>query len=453
MMGTDRLSDLEVQVGDLNLNAKPSDRLASSAILTLPFDITSQIFILFVGQWSDFHDTGSGPLLLASVCKAWRAIALDLPPIWSHIEIYPTRTRWGAEQLLQVWLPRAGDHPLDLDIRRQNSEYNMFGILAPSSMQWRSIHLVLSSLPFWVVNEIGGRTPLLERVTLIREAPASPEWLERGPRITAFRDAPRLRSASLFHVYMDRIELPWTQLTWLEWCGSELELADLIKVLSHTSQLETLFVDTSHDPFFNLLYAPGIPSIRFEHLVSLTLQGRQLKLPLLAIAAPALKHLTISSTVNHNDLPHLLPFLARSGSLSLISLEAFLAFTAISALEAAATASEVRLTRVSWPTSDLAALFTRIRLDASFLPHVQTLALEQCFSPLPYSELADMLGAREGGECARLARFRFTRPRARSCRVAKAAGAGGQWHRSRYPGTQYWLRSAEVLCIMISNQK
>jgi hypothetical protein len=93
----------------------------------LPTEITAEVFLQYVDRgliggtdpniphapaWTEPY----GPLLLASVCRAWKDIALALCPIWSTLEI---RTQANAipttQQLLECWLPRSGGHPLDVN--------------------------------------------------------------------------------------------------------------------------------------------------------------------------------------------------------------------------------------------------------------------------------------------------------------------------------------------------
>ncbi|KAJ7262985.1 hypothetical protein C8J57DRAFT_1133739, partial [Mycena rebaudengoi] len=56
-------------------------------VLTLPSDITAEIFMHYVDDpiiENDRHGAlnSYSPLLLASVCKAWRSVALSFPRLW-----------------------------------------------------------------------------------------------------------------------------------------------------------------------------------------------------------------------------------------------------------------------------------------------------------------------------------------------------------------------------------
>ncbi|KAJ7159469.1 hypothetical protein C8R46DRAFT_860080, partial [Mycena filopes] len=53
-------------------------------ILTIPVEITVEIFLQCIDRAPEISGT---PLALASVCKQWRAIALNLQPMWSRLQI------------------------------------------------------------------------------------------------------------------------------------------------------------------------------------------------------------------------------------------------------------------------------------------------------------------------------------------------------------------------------
>ncbi|KAG8957330.1 hypothetical protein FRC03_010269 [Tulasnella sp. 419] len=76
----------------------------------LPFDILREIFFLCIDS-----PHGEVPLLLSSVCRKWRAYALDCPSMWSAVRFHgggKWKFRW-QEELLQ----RSRDAPLDIDIK------------------------------------------------------------------------------------------------------------------------------------------------------------------------------------------------------------------------------------------------------------------------------------------------------------------------------------------------
>ncbi|KAJ7934899.1 hypothetical protein B0H13DRAFT_1591279, partial [Mycena leptocephala] len=111
-----RLLEIEKQEERLRVERKHLRESLDSIvypIFTLPLEITSEIFIHCVRG-----NTRHGPLLVASVCKAWRTIALTTPALWSEFhgsKFGGSMGRGNPVNLLQCWLPRAGSRPLTLE--------------------------------------------------------------------------------------------------------------------------------------------------------------------------------------------------------------------------------------------------------------------------------------------------------------------------------------------------
>ncbi|KAJ7511320.1 hypothetical protein B0H11DRAFT_1954718 [Mycena galericulata] len=87
-------------------------------ILSLPPETTAEVFIQDV---SDPEHTFAvlRPVKLASVCRAWRTIALSTPRLWTFIEVSPPRGYQRAEALLPIWISRSGVH----ETRSRQSSY------------------------------------------------------------------------------------------------------------------------------------------------------------------------------------------------------------------------------------------------------------------------------------------------------------------------------------------
>ncbi|KDR67522.1 hypothetical protein GALMADRAFT_216383 [Galerina marginata CBS 339.88] len=110
-----------------------SELLESNAkrpINQLPPEVLAEIFLKFVEddkalktfrtQLRDSNrplvskHTDADPILLGHVCSYWRAVALTTPMLWATISIlHPKKSQI---RLLQLWLERAGSHPLELSI-------------------------------------------------------------------------------------------------------------------------------------------------------------------------------------------------------------------------------------------------------------------------------------------------------------------------------------------------
>ncbi|KAJ6569331.1 hypothetical protein B0H19DRAFT_1256974 [Mycena capillaripes] len=120
-----RLAEIDGEMAELQVRL---DQLATARIpianaletivypiLTIPPEITSEIFRQYVAEYPlhlpDSYTDSCGPPLLASICGAWRHIALNLQVIWSNITIYEPLT-----ELLECCLARAGMHSLILSL-------------------------------------------------------------------------------------------------------------------------------------------------------------------------------------------------------------------------------------------------------------------------------------------------------------------------------------------------
>ncbi|KAJ7280806.1 hypothetical protein C8J57DRAFT_1124314, partial [Mycena rebaudengoi] len=88
-------------------------------VLTLPTDITSEIFVHFLPPYPE-HPPPTGPAspeFLAHICQAWREIALSTPRLWRAIELrLPTTSPTRALDLLRTWVSRSKYCPLSISL-------------------------------------------------------------------------------------------------------------------------------------------------------------------------------------------------------------------------------------------------------------------------------------------------------------------------------------------------
>ncbi|KAF8605392.1 hypothetical protein BDV93DRAFT_554762 [Ceratobasidium sp. AG-I] len=106
----------------LSKNRNQSKKLVS--INSLPAEILSQIFRFAACTCP--HQTRNVPVVkpyiypdaLAGVCSAWRKAAVNLPSLWSHIDLTISATKIdNYYQCARIWSERANNTPLDLHIR------------------------------------------------------------------------------------------------------------------------------------------------------------------------------------------------------------------------------------------------------------------------------------------------------------------------------------------------
>ncbi|KAJ7262920.1 hypothetical protein C8J57DRAFT_1630697 [Mycena rebaudengoi] len=221
-------------------------------VLDLPPEITGEIFkhyvegIPTIGRSNPCSEevrrfTGAiplvgSPMLLACVCKAWREIALSTPSIWAAVAAYATHNSslGGTENLLRCWLPRAGAHPLQLDLLGDTLSPGVFSLVAQTASRWSSLALHLGPNFLLADGEIRGHVLALRRLHILSAPPSPP--------ITTFLDAPQLQEARLERCFPASISLPWNQLLELDLDVARSSPDSVLDVLKQCTILEVLIV-------------------------------------------------------------------------------------------------------------------------------------------------------------------------------------------------------------------
>ncbi|KAJ7850868.1 hypothetical protein B0H13DRAFT_2400783 [Mycena leptocephala] len=202
-------------------------------ILSLPTEITIEIFM----RYAAFHGIGA-PLLLASVCRLWRAIAFSTGELWATI-LFRTGDFWrmrDVEKLIQIHLAHAGMVPLDLLISFPHApdvRNRVLSALTQHVLQWRSLDLILHTPSF--IDNLKRPLPSLTKLEIRVN-----RRTEGGPPITAFARTPLLREASIRELSLDEIILPWMQLTKLELRNQTFD--ECLQILAETPRLQWLYL-------------------------------------------------------------------------------------------------------------------------------------------------------------------------------------------------------------------
>ncbi|KAJ7122170.1 hypothetical protein C8R44DRAFT_876481 [Mycena epipterygia] len=203
-----RLVEIEKQVECLRVEKESLLECLDSIIypvLTLPPEITSEIFHHCIRNFA------RGPLRVASVCKAWRAVALTTPALWSQFWA-PTSLQADRNlpNLLQCWLSRARSLPLTLKYIRlgQFSHDAILAILARHSSQWKSLDLNADFQP--IVFPVDSILSSLKNLKINVH-----RWPADSPTcITAFLDAPQLRDVHLAKLSLSQISALTSRPLW-----------------------------------------------------------------------------------------------------------------------------------------------------------------------------------------------------------------------------------------------
>ncbi|KAJ7452657.1 hypothetical protein FB451DRAFT_1100777 [Mycena latifolia] len=370
-------------------------------VLTIPPEIIADVFMAYVAPSDDAtrRTRGArGPLLLAHVCSAWRAIALNLPSLWSTLKVGGQGA--GTDRLVQYSLERAGNRPLILDLTALRVQPYLAPAVTPSLEQCRALSIKLPS----AVRTDGGQGcwPILQSLTV-----AGAQHRDDDPPLTRFSGAPQLSEVMLYNLPIPTspwLSLPWEQLTRLEIGGPRMpQIPECVDLLRRTSNLESLSVVLLETRWYQMptpVRLARLHTLEFRSRYQRGESGVEETLVLLRhLTLPALKHLI--TLIPDASLSILRTFLARSAcdlhSLSLDGARSSLS-SSVSALEAISTLSNVSIPEIAWSSTDLAVFFTRLALDPDgFLPSMQTLNLERCMPAVPLAALVAMLEARWHG--------------------------------------------------------
>ncbi|KAJ7649538.1 hypothetical protein DFH06DRAFT_1208451 [Mycena polygramma] len=419
-----RLAEIDAEIGDLYARLDSlsvsrehiSDALKTIVypVLTIPSEITSDIFQHCVSDTIGIKQS----LALASVCRAWRHIALDLRSLWANLCIpISSRPLFGGRTGLDCWVMRAGCHPLNVDTTATTDDFeaptcdHLFDALGPYSTQTRTLTCSVM-LPH--TNHTDARIPLLRALNIDLCSTMGVTW-----QIQSFAEAPNLREVSLstsMCISMpEHMELPWRQLTHLTCSGWYIGMCT--EIISLTPHLETFACLNRDEPCY---LQPT--SVRLDHLHTLQALDHAECNILDYLNLSSLRSLSLLYSVgdypHRRCEPHLVPFLSRSGcTLRSISIGGTVVLPweyVMATLEAVPTVSQVSIANLN---TDWDRLFTRIHSDSSFLPNLQILSIEstepQFSVDAIIDEMTQMLMSRwhRPGGSQRLESLRLVRPR------------------------------------------
>ncbi|KAJ6627748.1 hypothetical protein B0H10DRAFT_358846 [Mycena sp. CBHHK59/15] len=180
-------------------------------ILTLPREITSEIFL-----WCSAHNCNEphpslAPLLLLKVCRAWRALALSVPALWDSLADAEFRVPEKMEDLITTWFSRAGARPLSLHVTYigDPESFHMHSLIRRHASRLESLDLCTDGDCFSDLADIRP-FPLLRDLTL---ASLGGMLEPNGNPIPVFSGAPLLRHLSVEHLAPSALMMPWSQLT------------------------------------------------------------------------------------------------------------------------------------------------------------------------------------------------------------------------------------------------
>ncbi|KAJ7609468.1 hypothetical protein FB45DRAFT_1010471 [Roridomyces roridus] len=254
-----RIETLELELAALRVSELSVSATLDSIVypvLTLPVEITREIFLHYAGPPIQQYPSQSNPnpLPLAAVCKLWRTLALSCSQLWPALRGRPSSDPEALLNLLQSRLSRVGNHNfrINMPLPLYTLGDKILPILAPYFAQLRSLQLAVSG-PVCFPKDAGHMVPLSAL-----EALAIDGLHDREGEIS-FPPCPKLHDVWLCR--LTQISLPWSQLTFLGLRGQSL--GDCLNILGQTSQLMTLNISSESDVM------PPTTPLRLQHLRSL----------------------------------------------------------------------------------------------------------------------------------------------------------------------------------------
>ncbi|KAJ7612983.1 hypothetical protein FB45DRAFT_842915 [Roridomyces roridus] len=217
-------------------------------ILTLPAEITSEIFIQFLPTHLKFTPLIGpySPAFLLQICHQWRDIALGTPALWSSIQVdfYDRRMSLHNQKLerLELWLRRSGNCPLSIQISDAPLDTETASIPSTKFVeaimrQALRLQHVEIEVPYEGLRGLTGSMPMLRSVLVGPSDTMPPDTTPSQTAVPVFMLAPNLKKVVLSTIFNPfTITLPWSQLTTLT---AELYIPQAIYVLCQTTALET----------------------------------------------------------------------------------------------------------------------------------------------------------------------------------------------------------------------
>jgi hypothetical protein len=345
--------DKEVEATRQLLLSLLTRRNALAPVSLLPPEILARVFHFLVLEEEPPCSRGQdlGWIRATHVCRLWRQVALGDSSLWARISGFPSNT-----ELISEMLARARNAPLDVDIDlRGASDPDVLLMLRPHVSHTRKLRLYSLSFPHSAsVRDIYSReAPALEHFEL-GVMITSPITFRHPGGTTLFKgQAPRLRTFSLFHIFIPWSFIPRDQLTQLKivlfdetTTPSHGDLNQLIDLLVTCPGLEILVLE--HCLPSQLSQIPYGQTIHFPRLSRLCLGGSSSRITnlmkMLEIPSSTRLHLHCVSenASTHNDrllLPVIAPqfqgpttFDFKSLSVNLSSMSHLLAVTASTTL-------------------------------------------------------------------------------------------------------------------------
>ncbi|TFK68033.1 hypothetical protein BDN72DRAFT_898469 [Pluteus cervinus] len=225
---------LEPRVSSFNVQRSTPMSIENHAIvisylsphLYLPTEIMSKVFMLICHDKKHTEDVAVRILCLSQVCRAWHAIVLSTPELYSNYALsidYCGISQRGLDATVQrakEWFERSVSHPCDLYFTITGPLFNaditssMTPLVESIRGRLRNLRLRGVQRDFnHVLQLFSGEFPLLEWLCIRRRGGDNVPFISSP----SFVQCKRLKSVDLYDVFVDGLELtnflPYSQLT------------------------------------------------------------------------------------------------------------------------------------------------------------------------------------------------------------------------------------------------
>ncbi|KAJ6477528.1 hypothetical protein C8R45DRAFT_1216530 [Mycena sanguinolenta] len=240
-----QLSELDALISSLTTERQRLRRVADTIVypvLSLPPEITTEIFLRCIPPQSNLSEFLEAPLLLAQICRQWRQIALDIPHLWRSLLFRDSET---CIELLRLWLSRSGNLPLNLDLKCWDT--SRAGALIEASLlhshRWQDVKFGLNRKSFSELDLRHASLPILRSISLRAVQWTSPLDDSVDDTVT-ITHAPSLRHAHVFTLPHVKIVIPWASITNLTLLQN-MPFTECMPLLEECPNLTTLAVSTT----------------------------------------------------------------------------------------------------------------------------------------------------------------------------------------------------------------
>ena len=243
-----------------------------SAQRRLPPEIIQEIFIWFAcprthSRWTSNSEL---PWVLGQVCRSWRASALSLSSLWSHLPTIDlaksdprARTKLQVEYLDEL-LRRSRFAPLDIYIFSlgfSGTRHPVIDLLTRHCERWQVLTVKMNTASLPRLREIKGRLPRLESLNLYLSG-----YEEGIPTIDMFDGAPQLRQVDVGGPFLAELSLPFSQLAHYK---DKIRMRNSItRVVTAANSLEALTVlelcESSSTPPIPAVTLPALKKLQVK---------------------------------------------------------------------------------------------------------------------------------------------------------------------------------------------